>query len=62
MVLDSRVRRGADTESKNGSDPFLLKTRLKYRLSSRKTTMPNQKIDVLKLKVDEYRRAFVLEL
>jgi hypothetical protein len=24
--------------------------------------MPNQKIDVLKLKVDEYRRAFVLEL
>ena len=62
MVLDSRVHRGADTGSKNGSDHFLLKTRLKYRLSSRKTTMPNQKIDVSKLKVDEYRGAFVLEL
>ena len=50
----------ADTGSKNGSDYFLLKTRLKYRLSSRKTSMPNQKIDVSKLKVDENRGAFVL--
>ncbi|XP_065557553.1 craniofacial development protein 2-like [Artemia franciscana] len=62
MIKDSRVYRGADTGSKSGSDHLLLKSKVRFRLSSKKVSAPRRILDTTKLKLPEIKETFMLEL
>ena len=62
MIKDSRVYRGADTGSKSGSDHLLLKSKVRFRLSSKKVSAPRRILDTAKLKLPEIKETFMLEL
>ncbi|XP_065574252.1 craniofacial development protein 2-like [Artemia franciscana] len=62
MIKDSRAYRGADTGSKSGSDHLLLKSKVRFRLSSKKVSAPKCILDTAKLKLPEIKETFMLEL
>ena len=62
MIEDSRVYRGVDTGSKSGSDHLLLKSKVRFRLSSKNVSAPRPILDTTKLKLPEIKETFMLEL